>query len=174
MFSAIRDVKFRARTLRKAGSTTIKEVQRQYETNLPNSLRGKTITKIKVNTGKDTTSKSSKRKRGMDHELMAAVTFRNEDFAHAQILNFGRKKNIAKISEGKQWKVWGKVPKEQKEERDLKTTKPLNFAFETVIQTYKVMTDGLETEFRKELKVELKKQHKRMKAAAKKAAKGNK
>ncbi|MGF1787097.1 hypothetical protein L4D00_14980 [Photobacterium swingsii] len=112
---------------------------------------------IKINTDKDIKVKRNGHvKDDQQGELYANVTFKNDVYRLASVLENGRSKRLAKTRNGKVFHAWGNPT--DMVQRDIGTTTGKNFVSETFTQHESDITNT----FKKELITAIEKQAKKM------------
>lgn len=161
LLDSITNPKFRARALRKSAKETMIPVKTTLDNNAPSMLKDKSIIRITVNTNKEL--KPSKRflNDKKYNELYSEVTYKNEDYGMAMILENGRKQNMAEVSDGKKWHTYGKATDETS--RDIGTTEGLHFVEQTRFECEDEMAIGFGNKLLAQVEAEIKKQDKRAK-----------
>lgn len=154
LLDSLTDPKRRAAALRSSAKKAMQPVKQVLESKAPSLVKDGVVLKTTVNTNKKMKIKRIKQQdRG---ELFSQVTFTNEYYGMAMILEHGRSKRLAKTSDGKVFHSWGKATKFV--ERDIGTTEPKNFVSETAAETEALMIKT----FSESLVTEVEKQAKRM------------
>ena len=157
LLDSLTDPKFRAAALRASAKKAMEPVKQVLESKAPSMVKAGVTSKTVVNTNKK--MKINRIKEQDRGEIFSQVTFVNEYYGMAMILEHGRSKRLAKTEDGKVFHSWGKATKYV--ERDIGTTEPKNFVSETATQTEAVMVNT----FAESLKTEVEKQFKRMNRA---------
>ncbi|QWL58220.1 hypothetical protein HQ400_07840 [Aeromonas jandaei] len=156
ILDSLTDPKRRAAALRRSAKLAMEPVKRVLESKAPSLVKDGVVLKTTVNTNK---KMKINRVRQQDRsELFSQVTFKNDFYGMAMILEHGRSKRLAKTKDGKVFHSWGKAT--EFVERDIGTTEPKNFVSETATETEAVMiktfSETLRTEIEKHAKREAK------------------
>ncbi|MGL6606613.1 hypothetical protein [Aeromonas hydrophila] len=157
LLDSLTDPKFRAAALRRSAKQAMEPVKQALESKAPSLVKPGVVLKTVVNTNKK--MKINRIKQQDRGELFSQVTFTNEYYGMAAILEHGRSKRLAKTRDGKVFYSWGKATKFV--ERDIGTTEPKNFVSETAAQTELSMINR----FSESLVTAVEQQAKRMKRA---------
>ncbi|CAJ1855491.1 hypothetical protein HLBENOHH_02472 [Aeromonas dhakensis] len=157
LLDSLTDPKFRAAALRRSAKQAMEPVKQVLESKAPSLVKPGVVLQTTVNTNKK--MKINRIKQQDRGELFSQVTFKNDYYGMAMILEHGRSKRLAKTSDGKVFHSWGKATKYV--ERDIGTTEPKNFVSETATQTEALMVNT----FSSALVSEVEKQAKRMNRA---------
>ncbi|MGG5825940.1 hypothetical protein [Aeromonas salmonicida] len=161
LLDSLVDPKRRAAALRASAKRAMEPVKQVLESKAPSMVKPGVTLKTVVNTNKG--MKINRIKEQDRAELFSQVTFTNQYFGMAMILEHGRSKRLAKTEDGKVFHSWGKATKYV--ERDIGTTEPKNFVSETATQTEALMVNT----FSSALVSEVEKQAKRMNRARNKS-----